>query len=352
MKINHVNFARGFRGGERQTLNLMWALARLGIRQTLICRTGSTLKERAEALGFDVMPTRHPLLGHFGAPPADITHVHEARGAYWAAIEHFVLHTPYIITRRVPNPISNSLPTRSVYRNAKALFGVSSDVSTRLSQQVGRNVRTVLSCATQYRPSPASVAAIRRELGDGPVIGHVGAFVDRHKGQSVLLEAFNKLVAEFPQARLLFVGDGPDRAELERLAKGDRRIRFAGFQTDVGPWIAAMDIFAFPSREEGLGSSVLDAMALGVPVVVSPVGGLLELTGTNQRGLVIERLDAESLACSIRALLCDSTLRQQLVAEARTFALRHDADEMARQYMQVYHAILAQQMRNLGWIDA
>lgn len=351
MKINHVNFARGFRGGERQTLSLMSGLARLGIQQTLICRTGSTLKERAEALGFEIMPTRHPMLGHFDAPAADITHVHEARGAYWAAIEHFMLRTPYIITRRVPNPISNSLLTRSVYRNAKALFGVSSDVSTRLSQQVGRNVRTVLSCATQYWPSLASVAAIRQELGGGPVIGHVGALVDRHKGQSILLEAFNKLVVEFPQARLLFVGDGPDRAELERLAKGNRRIRFAGFQADVGPWIAAMDIFAFPSREEGLGSSVLDAMALGVPVVVSPVGGLPELTGKNQRGLVIDRLNAESLARSIRALLRDATLRQQLTSEARAFALRHDADEMAGQYMQVYHAILTQQMRSLGWID-
>src|SRR5689334_1290888 len=61
MRINHVNFARGFRGGERQTLNLMAGLARLGFVQTLICRTGSELKQRATALGFDVMETRHPL---------------------------------------------------------------------------------------------------------------------------------------------------------------------------------------------------------------------------------------------------------------------------------------------------
>jgi glycosyltransferase involved in cell wall biosynthesis len=209
----------------------------------------------------------------------------------------------------------------------------------------------VLSCATQYRPSPASVAAIRRELGGGPIIGHVGALVDRHKGQSILLEAFSKLLNEFPQARLLFVGDGPDRAHLERLAKDNPRICFAGFREDVGPWIAAMDIFAFPSREEGLGSSVLDAMALGVPVVVSPVGGLPELVGKNQRGLVMDQLDADSLFLGIQALLRDPALRQQLATEARVFALRHDADEMAGQYLQVYHAILSQEMRSLGWID-
>ena len=108
MQVAHVNFARGFRGGERQTLNLIEGLAELGIQQTLICRGGSELQRRITALNLPATTVAHPLLGHFSPPAADIIHVHEARGAYWAAIESAFRHTPYIITRRIPNPISDS----------------------------------------------------------------------------------------------------------------------------------------------------------------------------------------------------------------------------------------------------
>jgi glycosyltransferase involved in cell wall biosynthesis len=188
-------------------------------------------------------------------------------------------------------------------------------------------------------------------LGPGPVIGHVGALDDRHKGQAILLDAFTRLAADYPGARLVLVGEGKDREALRRQANGDSRIHFAGYQSDVGSWIAAMDIFAFPSREEGLGSSVLDAMAHGVPVVVAPVGGLPELAGRNERGLVMDRLDAASLESAIRALLSDAALRMRLVKAAREFALRHNVDEMTGEYVKIYHAILDRQARRLGWID-
>ena len=156
---------------------------------------------------------------------------------------------------------------------------MSQDVSRHLSNQTGLAVQTILSSATAYSANPDLVREIRQKLGGYPVIGHIGALHDHHKGQSVLIEAFHALLADYPEARLLLVGDGPDRARFESLAKGDKRIVFAGYQQEVGSWIAAMDAFCFPSREEGLGSSVLDAMALGVPVVASTVGGLPELIG-------------------------------------------------------------------------
>jgi len=76
MHILHVNFAKGFRGGERQTLNLMEGLAALGVAQTLVCQPDSELRARAEALGMRTWLARQPLLGHRKAPAADIVHVH------------------------------------------------------------------------------------------------------------------------------------------------------------------------------------------------------------------------------------------------------------------------------------
>ncbi|MFI4940876.1 MAG: glycosyltransferase family 4 protein [Burkholderiales bacterium] len=341
MRVTHVNFARGFRGGERQTLNLIEGLAEFGVGQTLICRSDSELKRRVAGSGVAVMEVSHPLLGHLSPPRSDVIHVHEARGAYWAAIEHACRKTRYIITRRIPNPISNSGVTACVYRHAAKLLGVSQDVSRHLSNQTGLAVQTILSSVTAYSADPDLVLEIRKKLGGGPVIGHIGALHDHHKGQSVLIEAFHAVLADYPEARLLLVGEGPDRACFESLAKGDKRIVFAGFQREVGSWIAAMDIFCFPSREEGLGSSVLDAMALGVPVVASAVGGLPELIGRNERGLLVDDHDPASWCQVIRRMLADDAMRNSQLGAARQFARENSIAAMSKSYLALYDNILA-----------
>lgn len=341
MKVAHVNFARGFRGGERQTLNLIEGLAEFGIMQTLICRDGSELMRRVAALGMPATLVSHPLCGHFSPPDADIIHVHEARGAYWAAIEHVFRHTPYIITRRIPNPISDSYFTRCVYRHAKRLLGVSQDVSNRLSGQTGMPASTILSSTTAHVAQHDKVREIRRKLDGGPIIGHVGALHDHHKGQSILIQAFQRLVQTYPCARLLLVGEGPDRAHFESLANRDSRIHFAGLQQEVGSWIAAMDVFCFPSREEGLGSSVLDAMALRVPVVASRVGGLPELIGNDERGLSVCDHDPSNWERSIRRTLTEDAARRRQVDAAYDFAAEHGVGAMTKSYVALYENVLS-----------
>jgi len=340
MRVVHVNLARGFRGGERQTLNLIDGLAGLGVEQALLCRNGSELSRRGGALGLPIAEVAHPLLGHLRPPPADIIHVHEARGAYWAAIEHAVRNTHYIITRRIPNPISRSGVTSAVYRCADRLAGVSNDVSMRLASQTGRAVQTILSATSAFAACPERVREIRARIGGGPIVGHVGALHDHHKGQSVLIEAFHQLLPEFPQARLVLVGDGPDRQHFETLAKGDKRIVFAGFQEEVGSWIAAMDVFGFPSREEGLGSSVMDAMALGVPVVAAAVGGLPELIGANERGLLVKDHEPASWCSSIRRMLIERAQHDNQVGAARQFSLCNDIAAMSQRYMTLYEEVV------------
>lgn len=341
MRVTHVNFARGFRGGERQTLNLIEGLAEFGVDQTLVCRDGSELKCRMTALGLKAIEVSHPLLGHLNPPSSDIIHVHEARGAYWAAIEHAFRQTPYLITRRIPNPISDSSVAANVYRHATRLVGVSQDVSCRLSNQSGLPVQTILSSTTVHSARPDLVREIMQKLGGGPIIGHVGALHDRHKGQSVLIEAFHQILADYPQARLLLVGEGPDRTHFESLAKCDKRIVFADFQREVGAWIAAMDVFCFPSREEGLGSSVLDAMALGIPVVASAVGGLPELIGCNERGLLVDDRDPASWVHAIRRMLTDAAMRNRQVDAARRFAAENSIAAMTKSYLVLYGDILS-----------
>lgn len=342
MHIAHVNFARGFRGGERQTLNLIHGLARLGCQQTLICRPGGNLMRRVMTeAGINIITTQNPLLGHLRVPSFDLLHVHEARGAYWAWIENRLRGTPYLITRRVINPISSGWLTSKVYRQATLLTGVSADAARRLSMQTGREVETVLDSCTPLQADSAAVQAVRSQVGGRPIIGHVGALHDEVKGQATLIAAFGELAAMWPDARLVFVGDGPDRAQLQALASIDSRIVFAGQRHDVAAWMAAMDVFAFPSRVEALGSSVLDAMMLGVPVIASTAGGLPELTGKDERGLSVASDKAADWASAIRRLLEDEELRSRLVAAGQDFAQANNVDAHAKRYWELYRSVVA-----------
>ena len=338
--ITHVNLSRGFRGGERQTLNLIEGLSALGLAQTLVCRDGAELQARAAAIGVPSRSVAHPVLGHLGVEATQIIHVHEARAAYWAALESIVRGVPYLITRRIPNPLSGTALTRFVYRRASQLVGVSNDVARRMGATTGRAPITILDSCTALPVNAATVAALRGSFGAGPVIGHVGALQDHHKGQSILIEAFQRLCHAYPDARLVFVGEGPDRGRFEQLAGGDPRIVFAGFQSNVGDWMAAMDVFAFPSREEGLGSSVLDAMLIGVPVVTSDAGGLPELNVNQCNSLMVPNLDPAQWDRAIRQVLADPAYRARLTAAAGSFAQANDVAAMTKRYLDVYRDIL------------
>ncbi|HEX8956203.1 MAG TPA: glycosyltransferase [Burkholderiaceae bacterium] len=346
MKISHVNFARGFGGGERQTLNLIAGLKRCGFDQILVCRPGSELQRRASEGGIATHGTYHPLLGHARSWSPDIIHVHEARAAYWAAIEHAVRKTDYIITRRSPHPVSNSSLTKGIYREAADVVGVSQYVSSRLAGQISRSVGTIPSAATDHAPKLEDVQKIREYLGPGPVIGHVGALRDRRKGQSVLIEAFHKLAERMPEARLVLVGEGPDKARLSSLARDDERILLAGFQEQVGAWIAAMDIFAFPSREGGHGSAVLDAMALGVPVIASSAGGLPEILGDSERGVLLQNHNPAEWAAAMAAVLAHGNVRGHKVRAAYRFARQHDISRMCERYVGIYEGVMRRRQSN------
>jgi glycosyltransferase involved in cell wall biosynthesis len=154
-----------------------------------------------------------------------------------------------------------------------------------------------------FRPADddeRAAARDRLELGDGPLVVAVGR-ISRQKGHDVLLEAWRAVLAAVPAARLVVVGDGPDRAVLE--ARAPERVRFVGDRDDVPDWLAAADVVAQPSRwEAGASLVVLEAMARGRSVVTTDVAGA-EAVG--DAGAVVPVEDAASLADAIRDRLRD-----------------------------------------------
>jgi glycosyltransferase involved in cell wall biosynthesis len=155
------------------------------------------------------------------------------------------------------------------------------------------------------------------------VIGTVARLVQR-KRIDVLLRAFRKVLVHSYRARLLIVGDGPLRDELRTAARGlgiDGFVSWLGSQIDPAKLLRAMDVFALPSHMEGSPNAVLEAMAMGLPIVATRIGGIVDLVEENATGLLIRPGDADELATALCALLSDAGLRVNLGLAARRRAV-------------------------------
>lgn len=192
---------------------------------------------------------------------------------------------------------------------------------------------------TRFDASPQLRALGRRELGaqgERPVVLTVGRFAP-DKGQRFMVAAVPAVLARFPEALFVFVGDGPARAEAERLAAPRREsFRFVGVKDDVRPYLAACDVYAQPSvNREGLGLAVLEAMACARPVVASSLQGLGEAVG--DAGRLVEPGDADRLAAAVVELLEDPAARAALGARARERVEREfSSNSIAERLASVY----------------
>jgi glycosyltransferase involved in cell wall biosynthesis len=167
------------------------------------------------------------------------------------------------------------------------------------------------------------------------------------KGQAVLLDAFRRMRVPHPSARLLFVGDGDDRASLSRQAEAwgvAAETRFLGARADVPNILAACDLVVLPSHHEGLPLVAIESMAAGKPVIATAVGALPGLLQNGRYGALVPPGNPASLAESIAALLSDPSRRAQVAAEARRLVeQQYNFDDTVRAYEQVYEQLVSRE---------
>ena len=193
------------------------------------------------------------------------------------------------------------------------------------------------------RRAARSRAEERERLGlppGAPVLAMVSA-LRPEKGHEVAFEAFGRLLARHPDARLLVAGDGPRRAELERLAGPG--IVLAGHQDDVASLLRASDLLLHPSLVEAFPTSLLEAMQASLPVVATSVGGIPEIVDDGVTGLLVASPPQPgAVAAAAERLLADPGLRAAMGARAETrFAERFSADVWMRETRAVYDAVMA-----------
>jgi glycosyltransferase involved in cell wall biosynthesis len=190
------------------------------------------------------------------------------------------------------------------------------------------------------RSSALDRNAARRALGlppDGPVVGTIGGITAK-KGHGALLEAARSVVAKNPDATFVWIGLPIEGPALERRiaeASLNDRVRLVGYRENAAELLRAFDVFCLPSLHEGLPLSVLEALAVGVPVVATSVGGVPEaLAGGG--GVLVPPGDPDSLATALLELLGDPDRRARLSAEGSTAAKAFDVRETARRTEALY----------------
>jgi glycosyltransferase involved in cell wall biosynthesis len=341
-KIVHVNTARGYRGGERQTELLIRGLATRGVGQALVARRGGELARRMRDLSIDVREVDGNLIAVArAARDATLIHVHEGRSVYAAYLRALLSGTPYVITRRVNNPIRDHWFAHRAYGRAAWVAAVAPQVADIVRAYDPKIPVCVVHSGSSGLPVDSAVAsAIRAKLAGKLLVGHVGALDNAQKGQEFIVAVARELEGTHPDVHFVLVGGGEDESMLKSLAARLANVTFTGFVDNVGDYLAAFDIFVLPSNREGIGSILLDAMEQGLPVIASRVGGVPDIVHHHKNGLLIDPASPAQLRDAILELRADPERRRCYGARGREFAKDYTGEAMWRKYLALYESLL------------
>ncbi len=186
---------------------------------------------------------------------------------------------------------------------------------------------------------------LKKDLGiphDSPLVGTVGRLVPV-KGPEIFLKAARLVLTAHPSARFIFTGDGPLREHLKRNSRRmrlEKNILFLGWRDDAARILSLYDIFVLPSLNEGMGRVLVEAMALGKPIVASQAGGIPDLVIHGKNGLLVPAGDARGLAISIQSLIEDPEKREKMGQAGKQMASRYSHEIMVARIAALYDGLM------------
>lgn len=352
MKIIQSCGSASWGGLEMQTVRIAAALAARGHRVTMLCVGGSTLHRQAVEAGL----TAAPLLGGPGGKAGaalriaarlrretwEVIHTHLSSdlGALVPGIRLARWPGRLLLTKRMGSSISKKdILHRLLYRRVDNIFAISEYIRRNVldtcpvNPEKVRLMHNALSLE-HYRPELYERREIRRELGVDPkalLVGIIGRLTPK-KGHREFLQAAEILVQRYPDRLTFLVVGGASHEEeayeqeIRRMVAGNDLIRprvfFSGFRSDIPRMLAAIDLLAFPSHKEAFGTTLLEALAMGVPVVASNSGGVPDIVEPDVSGILVPPQDGHALAAGLQQLIDDPDLRRRLAQTGRELVER------------------------------
>jgi glycosyltransferase involved in cell wall biosynthesis len=330
----HIDTARTWRGGQNQVLLTVNGLRELGHRAALAAHPDGVLLRRVSE-GLELIPlaprTEIDLAAAWQLSRVvkrllpDVVHAHDAHAIAMAALALSFGSPPIapvlIASRRVDFHLRKNSFSRWKHRQVDCFIAASDAIRKMLVADGIPADRTMtvhegIDIDHVLAAPPVNVHEAFWLPHQAPLVGNVAALVP-HKGQRHLIEAARLVLLEVPDARFIILGEGELREQLERQIRDHRlekHVLLPGFRTDVLGCIKGFDVFAMSSVTEGLGTSLLDAMACSRAIVATRAGGIPEIVEDGQNGILVEPRDHAAMARAIVRLLRDEETRQRMGA--------------------------------------
>jgi glycosyltransferase involved in cell wall biosynthesis len=360
----HVDTARTWRGGQNQVLLTVNGLRSIGERAALVAHPDGELRRRA-AEGLELIPmaprTEMDLTAAWRFSRVikrlspDVIHAHDPHGVALASLALSLGsstaqgHAPRLVaSRRVDFHLKGNSFSRWKYRQVDTFIAASEAIRQMLVADGVPAERTVtvhegIDVDHVAAAPPVDVHEAFWLPHQAPVVGNVAALVP-HKGHRYLVDAAHLVVLQVPDARFIVLGEGELREHLEKQVHEhhlEKHVMLPGFRTDVLGCIKGFDLFVMSSVTEGLGTSLLDAMACGRPIVATRAGGIPEIVEEGVNGALVAPRDAAALAAAIvRALKDEGWRRRTGEAGLARVRERFTVDRMVAETAAVYRRIV------------
>lgn len=356
----HIDTARSWRGGQSQVKYTVLGLRQRGDRAVLVAHPeGELLKRMSEGLDLVPLAPRHEVdlaaawrlsrvLKQFSP---DVIQAHDPHALAMAATALAILSSrrrpPLVATRRVDFHIARNSFSRWKYGQVDCFVAVTDAIADMLAGDgiPRRKIAVVNEGVDVERIVHLPAADVHAECYlpvGAPVVGNVAALVP-HKGQHYLIEAAALVVREVPDVRFVILGDGELREQLEREIRHkhlERHVFLAGFRSNALELIKSFDVFVMSSVTEGLGTSIIDAMAAARCVVATEAGGIPEVVKDGETGFLVPVRDPKAMARRLVQVLKDEPLRRRMgeagLARARA---RFTVERMVEETSAVYERL-------------
>lgn len=363
MKVLHINTERTWRGGEQQTLNLLYGLKARRIFCHLVCQAGSPMEERAVSAGLKVFPINmygeidlvaairiRKLIKEFkyGIVHSHTSHAHTL--AYWASVGTGALR---LVTRRV----DFSIFRHSFLRLSGLKYRLLADYYVAISNRIkdvlvhdgvpAERIFVVHSGIDphRFRQATGDHLATEFDIRENEKVVINVAHLAGHKGQIYLVRAIPHVLSKMPDTRFFIIGKGELMNELKAAAAElelERALIFTGFRNDVAGFYQIADLYVVSSVQEGLGTAMLDALALAKPVVATAAGGIPEVIYDGKTGRLVDPANPEALAEGIVDMLTRTEAAKAMAAAGRAM-VEHDfsINAMVDKNIEIYHKVTA-----------
>lgn len=360
MRILHLETGRHLYGGAKQLQYLLSGLASYpDVQNELVCPQGSAIGKECANIADKCHPVPFKgeldvgflfrLLRLFRARSPDIVHVHSRRGAdIWGGLAARMCGIKSVISRRVDNPEARGI-VKYKYGMYDRVITISQGIRDVLLKEgvPEEKIHCVPSAVDWENYQQDCDRTWFEQEFDLPdfarPVAMIAQFISR-KGHDCLIRAMPSILRECPEARFLLLGTGglyhSCRDRIREMGM-EYAVRMPGFRDDLEKILSCLDLVVHPAQMEGLGVSLLQACAAGVPVVATPVGGIPEIVVQDENGYLVPVQDSERLAAAVVELLKDEPKRQEFARAGRSRVReKFDIQSMVKGNYRVYQELI------------